>query len=131
MAPDEFTEILIKVNIEKSDEALEIAEYSLSKNKLMTALNRIYYAIFYTTTALAQKHDFRTSKHITLFQWFNKKFIYEEKIFDENLSKIYKKAFQFRQKGDYDFYYKPDLEETKKLMSDAKIFIETVRKSFL
>ena len=51
-----FPSGFIKINIEKSDEAIEIA---LNRN----ALNRIYYAVFYTITALAEKNDFKTSKH--------------------------------------------------------------------
>lgn len=120
---------LIKVNLEKSDEALKVAQESLDNNWLTTALNRIYYAVFYTVTALAAKYDFKTSKHATLMGWFNKKFIHEDKIFDKELAKIYRNIFVFRQKGDYDIILAANAEQAKELLADAKVFIETVRKA--
>lgn len=42
---------------------------------LSTALNRLYYAIFYAVAALAQKFNFITSKHSQLLGWFNREFI--------------------------------------------------------
>jgi len=121
-------DIFIKIDIEKSDEALKAAQLSLENQLLTTALNRIYYAIFYTVSALAEKYDFKTSKHSKLMGWFNKKFVLEDKIFDKNIYKIYENAFLFRQKGDYDTTYTADTEHTQKLLADAKVFVEAVRK---
>ena len=105
MVPKEYSHILIQNNLEKSDEAINAAIVLLSNKLSSSALNRIYYAIFYTVSALAEKHDFCTSKHITLMKWFNKKFVYEMKTIDEDMFIIYKKAFKFRQKNDYDTLY--------------------------
>ena len=129
MTQNEHKDILLNINIEKSDEALKIAELSISENAIISALNRIYYAVFYTVSALAIKHDFTTSKHSKMMGWFNKKFVHEEKIFSTELGGIYKKAFQFRQRGDYDTEYPTDIEKAKELLADAKVFIETVRKA--
>ena len=125
----EYKEILINRQIEKSDEMLEVAEYALSTNKLTTALNRLYYAIFYTVTALARKHDYVTKKHTQLRGWFNRKCVYEDKIFDFRLKEIYSKIYELRQENDYDFdAVLPTVDEVKDLVSEAKEFIETVRK---
>ncbi len=123
-----YNNILIQRNIEKSDEALKVAEYSLENKLLTTALNRTYYAIFYTVTALAYKYDFATSKHSKLMGWFNKKFIYEDKVFDITISKIYRNAFMLRQESDYEAMYVPNIEEAKELLEKTKLFIEVVRK---
>ena len=127
MVPNEFREILMKVNIEKSDDSLKAADILIKENLLFIALNRIYYACFYTVTALAEKYDFKTSKHSTMLGWFNKKFVYQEKIFNADLFEVYKKTFDYRTKGDYDTLYVPTLEETLKILEDAKVFIKTVR----
>jgi len=121
-------DILIKRCIEKSDEAIKIAEYSLEQNALTSALNRIYYAIFYTVSALAYKHDFTTSKHSKLMGWFNEKFIYNDKIFDKRFNKIYSDAFKLRQENDYEHLDMPTSEQVTAYLADAKGFIETVRK---
>ena len=128
MVPDEYTDILVKVNLDKSDEAFMMAELAIERNALTSAYNRIYYSIFYIVSALAIKHDFRTSKHIAMFEWFNKKFIKELKLFDKKIVSIYKEAFKFRQQGDYDDHFTPTLEKATELITNAKIFIDTVSK---
>ncbi|MDR1168532.1 MAG: HEPN domain-containing protein [Heliobacteriaceae bacterium] len=126
--PQQRKEIVITRNIEKSHEAIETAEENIANNRLFAALNRIYYAIFYIVTALAKKNDFVTSKHAKLMGWFNKKFVYEDKIFDPEMLEIYKMAFAHRQDSDYDVMYTPDLEKTTELLSDVKKFIGEVEK---
>jgi uncharacterized protein (UPF0332 family) len=124
----EHKEVLIELWLEKSDKAIEVAENNLSFDFLAAALNRIYYSIFYVVMALAQKSDFKTAKHSTLKGWFNKKFVYQEKIFEPELFDTYKNAFTFRQNSDYDAEYVYDIEDAKTLLNDAKVFIETVKK---
>ncbi len=88
----------------KSKEALFDAELAIKNNRLDNALNRIYYSVFYIVTALAYKENFLTSKHSQLLGWFNKKFIHEEKIFNEEFYIIYKDAFENRQNADYSLF---------------------------
>ena len=127
MVPNEFREILIKVNIEKSDDSLKAAEILIRENILFKAMNLIYYACFYTVTALAERHDFKTSKHSSMLGWFNKKFVHQDKIFDKELYKVYRDSFNYRTKSDYDTLYVPTLEETLEILEKAKEFIKTVR----
>jgi len=119
-------EVVIKRNLEKMQEALKAAEISIENKCLLAALNRIYYSIFYIVTALALKNDFITSKHSKLMGWFNKKFVYENKVFRPEMFEIYKTAFAHRQDSDYEAMYTPDLEKTKELLADAKKFIDEV-----
>ncbi|MDR3243183.1 MAG: HEPN domain-containing protein [Elusimicrobiota bacterium] len=121
-------EILIKLAIEKSQKALKDAELTLNNKSIETALNRTYYAIFYIVTALAHKYNFTTAKHSTLRGWFNKKFVYEDKIFDAKMAKVYKETFIYRQKSDYDITYIPNEESAKDLLCEAKNFVEIVLK---
>ena len=120
-------EILINVYFDKSVEAFESAEILLNNNKHKSASNRIYYAVFYTVCALAEKHDYITAKHTQMMGWFNKKFIYEDKIFDIELSKIYRDTFNYRQESDYNKAYNSTMEKATELFHRAKYFIETVR----
>jgi uncharacterized protein (UPF0332 family) len=112
-----YKNVQINNSILKSKEALEDAIFSFNNNRFSMCLNRIYYAIFYSVLALAFKNDFVTSKHLQLKGWFNKKFIYDEKIFDEQMLKIYQKAYNDRQESDYEMT-KPaevDMESIKKI----------------
>jgi uncharacterized protein (UPF0332 family) len=118
---------LIKHSFEKSNIAFNDAEFALDNNKFYIAQNRIYYAIFYSVMALGYFHDFITSKHSSLLSWFNRKFVYEDKIFDKKLFRIYKESFENRKKSDYEFTWKPDLINLKKDLEDAKVFISKVK----
>ncbi len=99
---------------------------NLKLGQLDTALNRNYYAIFYIVLALGYKYNFVTSKHSKLMGWFNKKFIHEEHIFGDKMFRIYSKAFERRQKSDYDITFQSTSEMIEKLISDSKYFIKTV-----
>ena len=120
---------LIKVAMEKSKTALQTAKGNIDAKKLEGALNRIYYAVFYAVSALAVKNDFSTSNHSQLIGWFNRKFIYEDKVFDKEMYRIYESAFAYRQKSDYDLMYTPDLNTVKTLLSKAEFFINSIVKT--
>jgi uncharacterized protein (UPF0332 family) len=90
---EEFKQIQINNCIRKSEEALSDAIFSFENKRYSITLNRIYYAIFYSVLALAYKDNFITSKHLQLKGWFNKKYIYENKVLEERVLKIYQKAY--------------------------------------
>lgn len=117
---------LIKLSLEKANQALISAEENLKNKQLETALNRNYYAIFYSVLALGYKYDFVTSKHSKLIGWFNKKFIHEENIFSDEMFKIYSKAFERRQKSDYDITYKATSKVVKDLLEESHHFVNQI-----
>jgi len=119
---------LVKISMEKAQTALNDASFSFENDRLFNAQNRIYYAIFYSVTALSYIFDNITSKHKNLLHWFNKKFIHEETIFDSNFFKFYKKAYENRHKSDYEFTWKPDKKECESDLNNTKIFINAVEK---
>lgn len=121
-------QVMINLSIEKAQKALISAEENLKINQLETALNRNYYAIFYSVMALGYKNNFTTSKHSKLMGWFNKKFIHEDKIFDSDMYEIYSKAFERRQKCDYDITYKATAKVVKNLIEKSKYFITCIEK---
>lgn len=119
--------ILINLAVKKSYDALCAAELNFQEGFYTTCQNRLYYAIFYIVTALAYKDNFITSKHSQLMSWFNKKYIYNEKIFDEKLFKIYKETFSSRQKSDYDFMYEIKKDELLSSIKEVKEFVQEVK----
>lgn len=120
-------DILIKQSFDKADEAIESAKLNLENNHLSTAQNRIYYAIFYSVLALGYSREFVTSKHGQLLGWFNRVFIYEEKLFSPQLTAIYKESFENRNKSDYQLTWKPDKNELIKSIELANDFIQAIR----
>ncbi|MCX6383175.1 MAG: HEPN domain-containing protein, partial [Actinobacteria bacterium] len=68
-------ENVIKYRRERAKETLEEAEIMLDNNKLIAAVNRIYYAIFYEVIALLLTKGLSSSKHSGVRSLFNKEFV--------------------------------------------------------
>jgi uncharacterized protein (UPF0332 family) len=121
--------VLINNCIEKSERALKSADNAINNDDVDTAFNRIYYTIFYSVMALGYKYSFVTSKHGQLIGWFNRKFIYEDKIFPIEMYEIYKVAFNNRQESDYNLLSldKINKQEAILTLEKAKIFFENVK----
>jgi uncharacterized protein (UPF0332 family) len=68
---------LIKYRLKQADETILDVQLLIENNRLRSAVNRIYYGMFYSLLALGLAYQFETSKHPQLIGWFNKNFIIE------------------------------------------------------
>jgi uncharacterized protein (UPF0332 family) len=112
--------------LKKSDEALKDAEITIEHDRLENALSRLYYALFYSVTALAYLHGYSTSKHHQLLGWFNKKFIYEEKSFAPEDYLVYKEAFENRQNADYSIFTSFTLNEVSNNLQSIRSLVKKI-----
>lgn len=108
---------LINYRLSEAKDTQADVELLISHGRLRAAINRIYYAMFYSLLALGLKYEFETSKHAQLISWFNKNFVHEGRI-DLKYGKIINKAFNRRTKGDYDSYVEFDLETVKEMYEE-------------
>jgi len=122
---DEDRNTLIEYRIQKAKEAIEDAQFLLDNDKMDLAVNRIYYGMFYSLTALALKYKFNTSKHLQLIGWFNKNFV-KENIVDLKYGQIIHRAYDKRSKGDYGDYIKFSKDEVMELFQEMKDFIQRI-----
>ena len=122
---------VIKTYIIRSKEALSDAKFSLENDRFMIAQNRSYYSCFYVVKSLSLLDNFITSKHKVLLDWFNKKYVYEEKIFSYELFKIYKDAFDDRTDADYSMTISFTKDEVVRNYDNVESFIETIEKYIL
>ena len=86
---------------------LQKAKQTISETKILienklwnTAVNRMYYACFYSVGALLVKHNIETSSHSGSRQKLGQHFI-QTGIISKDLGKHYTELFEKRQKGDY------------------------------
>jgi len=93
-------EILIQYRLDQADQTIGEVSKLIEMDLLNVAINRIYYGIFYSLTALALKFEFSSSKHAQLIGWFNQTFIKSQKI-EVKYGKIIRDAFKNRSDGDY------------------------------
>ncbi len=122
---DEEREQLIKHRIERANETIEDVALLIKNGRLNSAVNRVYYGMYYILSALAIKDGFVTSKHAQLIGWFNKNYI-KNKITDKKYSDIIYSAFDKRMKSDYDDYSRFNPDEIKEMFEDMKEFIRTI-----
>ncbi len=117
---------LVKYRLSQAFDTIELAKFLISNEKLVIAVNRIYYGMYYALTALALKNSFETSKHAQLIGWFNKEYI-SSKIVDSKFGKILRNAYQNRTKGDYDAFVSFTRIEVELMMNEMTCFIEEVK----
>jgi uncharacterized protein (UPF0332 family) len=118
---------LIKHRLEQADETIADVELLVKNNRFRSAINRIYYGMFYSLLALALAYKFESSKHAQIIGWFNKSFIHTGKI-EERFGKIINKAFNKRTKSDYDTFVEIDEKAVKEMLKEMKEFVFEIKK---
>ena len=114
---------LVQYRLQQAFETIELARFLVRNQKLVIAVNRIYYGMYYSLTALALATGFETSKHGQLIGWFNKEFIATQKS-DPKFGKMLRNAFQNRTKGDYDAFISFNKQEVEMMLAEMVEFIE-------
>lgn len=117
---------LIKYRLEQAGETIQDVQLLIENNRLRSAVNRIYYGMFYALLALGLAHQFETSKHAQLIGWFNKNFI-NEGLIASKYGKIINKAFNRRTKGDYDTYVEFEKETVVEMFVEMQDFISEIK----
>jgi uncharacterized protein (UPF0332 family) len=96
MLNNEDKQNLIKYRLEQADETIADLKILIDNNRLRSAVNRIYYGMFYALSALSISYSFQTSKHRQLIGWFNKNFIRTgeiEQFYGKYINKAYNLLF--------------------------------------
>ena len=96
---------------------------------LSVAVNRIYYGIFYSLTALALRYEYQSSKHFQLMGWFNQNFV-KPGLIEVKYGKILRDAFKNRSDGDYAPFILFEKDDVLDMQSDMVDFIGRIE-SFL
>lgn len=118
---------LINYRIEQAENTIQEISLLIADGLYKTAVNRIYYGMFYMLLALALKHEFKTSKHRQLIGWFNKNFIKTGKI-DTKFGKIIHEAFENRSDSDYGIFVEFSKEEVQEMHKEMKSFVDELKK---
>jgi uncharacterized protein (UPF0332 family) len=127
MIDEKDRKAIVEYRLQQAFETIELAKFLLSNQKLVTAVNRIYYGMYYSLTALALAYGFETSKHGQLIGWFNKEFIATKKV-DAKFGRILRNAFQNRTKGDYDAFIIFTQQEVEIMLIEMIEFIEELKR---
>lgn len=118
---------LINYRIEQAKITIKDVELLIENERWKSAVNRIYYCMFYMLMALSVKYSFEASKHQQLIGWFNKSFV-KEKIIESKYSKIIRKAYEYRTRGDYNDFIEFEKPDVLQMFDDMNEFIYMIEK---
>jgi len=97
----------------RARECLEDAKLLLENKRFHSAVNRIYYALFYEVSALLISRGFSFSKHSGVLSVFNRELVKTGKI-NKELGKFYNRMFEHRKISDYGEFVEFEEEDVKK-----------------
>ena len=123
--PDDLNEI--KLYLDAAHESLAAAKLNLENDFYSVAANRIYYAVFYATTALLKTKSLSFSKHSAVLSAFRQQFIKTGE-FSSEIGNFYRLAFEMRQAGDYEMLTRFEPDDLRQQLATAQQFISEVEK---
>ncbi len=107
--------------------ALRAAQLLLDDGDWVGAINRAYYAIFYSANAMLELEGLERSKHSGVLSLFREKYVKTGKI-ETEFSDIYGRAFEYRNSGDYERPKFPSRKTAESTVDSAKRFVERIAK---
>jgi len=126
MNKEQAGEILMKLWLEKAEDAFESAKLELTGGHLSFSVNRLYYCCFYAATALLLKDGKQFTRHSAVMSEFNRNYVKTGRV-DVRWSKFYQKLFDDRQEGDYIPTASFEQAEILERVEQAAIFLKTIR----
>lgn len=120
-------EAILKYRLQQAEDSIREGEILLnSGGSFRSAINRSYYAMFYSVLALICKKGMGTSKHTGVLSIFDREYVKHE-IFPKEMSKLFHQAFYLRQQCDYEEFTLITKEETIEILDGAKKFLEKIK----
>jgi hypothetical protein len=116
---------LCKYELEKAKKTLETAKANFKGKDLISTVNRIYYAMFYSATAVLMTKGLSSSKHSGVMSNFDKNIV-NKGLIDKDYGKFYHKIFAKRNWGDYEPFSKFEEKEVNDWLAKAEEFIKTM-----
>ncbi|MBI1882267.1 MAG: HEPN domain-containing protein [Chloroflexi bacterium] len=113
--------------LQRSKTTLLAAEALLDKRLLADAISRIYYAMFYTTKALFIRDGFTVKKHASVLSLFGREYV-QTKVIPPEFHQMLIRAFESRQKSDYDVYWEMTFDNVQAQFTAAKQFVTEIER---
>jgi len=124
MTPDERKQY-VRYRIESAHKTVEAAKVLAGRGFWNSAVNRLYYAIFYAVNALLVLNDIPTKSHSATKSKFSLHFIKTGKI-DKKYGKLLAELYDWRQKGDYENIFDYDSESVMPLFKPVTEMINII-----
>jgi uncharacterized protein (UPF0332 family) len=117
----------IKNRIETAYKTLEAAKVLSENGFWNSAVNRLYYSVFYAVNAILVKHEIIAQSHSGVKSQFSLHFIKTGKL-KKKYGKLLAELYDWRQKGDYESLYEFDSESVLPLFDSVLEMIQVIEK---
>jgi len=118
----------VQVRLAKAQDDLKTARDDLAHGHYRGAINRAYYTIFHTASAVLLWHDIERARHSGIQSSFGE-FLIKPGTIEAEYGKMYSRARKAREKHDYDLdAVWPSREEAEQIVADAERFVARVER---
>ncbi|WP_025322880.1 HEPN domain-containing protein [Deferrisoma camini] len=124
MSPE--VEALVRYRLERSSEALEEAELLLGAGYGTSAVNRLYYAVFYAASAALLAKGFSSPKHSGIRSLLHREFV-RPGLLPVAFGQFYDQLFDSRQRGDYADLVRFPVEDVRPWLPRAAELVRRLR----
>ena len=115
----------VKYRIESAHKTFEAAKILAENEFWNSAVNRLYYSIFYAVNALLVMNEIQTKSHSATKSQFSQHFIKTGK-FDKKYGRLLSELFDWRQKGDYENIFDYDNDSVQPLFKPVNEMIKLI-----
>ena len=115
----------IAYRLEKSKESYKDARLLAKNERWNAAINRLYYACYYSVSALLLKNNISTHTHSGIKIQFGIHFV-KTGILSRDDGKLFADLMDWRQKGDYGDMFDFDKKTIESLLEPVKTFLKKV-----
>ena len=117
----------VKQEIKLAFEMLSDAELMYKEKRLKSTINRAYYAMFHAVKAVLLSQNTDCQSHAGAINRFGECVI-KKGLLDQRFAKSLHRAYRLREKSDYSPAFKIKEADVKKVVKEAKEFVEETEK---
>lgn len=117
----------VRYRLDTAYKTLEAARVLSENGFWNSAVNRLYYSVFYAVNALLVMNDIQTKSHSATKSMFALHFVKTGKI-DKQYGRLLSELFDSRQKGDYENIFDYDMDSVKPLFEPVEEMIRIIEK---
>ncbi len=115
----------VKYRLESAKKTFDAAKVLADNGFWNSAVNRLYYSLFYAVNALLVFNEIQTKSHSSTKSQFTLHFIKTGKL-DKKYGRLLSELFDWRQKGDYENIFDYDNESVKPLFIPVAEMISAI-----
>lgn len=117
---------VVSYRLEKADTALEDADFLKENGKNNLAANRLYYALYYASSALLISHGIPTRTHSGLITQISLQLV-KTGILSIEDGKLLKVMFELRHEGDYEDFIEVQEEDIEEYFPKVRELVEKLK----